>query len=214
VVPNGRVYFSDASTKFAAADADGTLSASLLDIMEHGLYGRIIEYDPTSGDTQVVMTDLSFANGVAAAANGEFLLVAETGGYRIWKHWLAGDKSGQSEVLVDNLPGFPDNVHIGHDGRFWVGLTTKRTAILDDLSDKPFWRKVVQRMPEFMRPKVVAYGHVLAINGEGEVLQSLQDPNGKYPATTGAWETAKHLYVSSLTAPVLARFNKSKLGVE
>ncbi|NND00402.1 MAG: strictosidine synthase family protein, partial [Gammaproteobacteria bacterium] len=213
VTPNGKVYFSDASSKFSAAAVGSTLAASLLDLIEHGLYGRIIEYDPESKVTRVVMRDLSFANGVTAAPGGEFLLVAETGGYRVWKHWLAGEKAGQSEVLIDNLPGFPDNVHIGQNGRYWVGLTSPRSKILDDLANQPFKRKIIQRLPAFLRPNVVPYGHVLAINAAGEVLVSLQDPAGAYPATTGALETDDHLYVSSLTAPILARFNKAELGL-
>ena len=213
ITPDGKVYFSDASTKFAAGTGGSTLSASLLDIMEHGLHGRIIEFDPATRQTRVVMRDLSFANGVTSDQNGKFLLVAETGSYRIWKHWLAGERAGQTEVLIDNLPGFPDNLHRGLDGRFWVGLTTPRSKVLDDLAAKPLQRKMVQRLPGFMRPQVEPYGHVLAISDTGQVLTSLQDPNGAYPATTGAWETADFLYVSSLTASVLARYKKADLGL-
>lgn len=213
VVPNGKVYLSDASTKFAAGDGAGTLAASLLDIMEHGDYGRIIEFDPATGESKVVMDGMTFANGVTAPANGEYILVAETGSYRIWKHWLQGPNVGKTIVLADNLPGFPDNIHLGLNGRYWLGFTTQRIPAMDRLSDKPFWRKVVQRMPEFLRPNVEAPNHVIAINSDGEVLYSLQDPKGAYPATTGAWETEEYLYVSSLTASVLARYNKAELGI-
>lgn len=213
VTPNGRIYFSDASTKFAAAEANGTLAASLLAIMEHSDDGRIIEYDPVSGASSVVMDSLTFANGVTSDEQGRFILVAETGSYRVWKYWLQGEKAGEAEVLMENLPGFPDNVHRGRNSRYWIGFTTIRAPILDELAEKPFWRKVVQRLPEFMHPKVEPYGHVIAINENGDVLHSMQDPNGAYPATTGAWESKEHLYVSSLTAPVLARYKKSALGL-
>lgn len=214
VLSDGRAFFSDASTKFSAEQSNSTLAASLLDIMEHGGHGRILEYDPNTGLTKVVMSGLNFANGVTASEQEDFLLVAETGGYRVWKYWLKGEQAGQSEVIADNLPGFPDNVHIGKNGRFWVGFTTIRTPILDKLSDKPFVRKVVQRLPAFVRPNVQPYGHIIAIDGDGKVLHSLQDPEGAYPATTGAWESKDYLYVSSLTAPVLARLPKADLGLE
>lgn len=214
VTPDGKVYFTDASTEFAPQDWGGTLAASLLDIMQHGGHGRVVVYDPKTQEASVLMDGLNFANGVTAAADGSFLLVAETGSYRVWKHWLKGDNAGSSEVLIDNVAGFPDNVHRGLDGRYWIGLTTKRTDILDQLSNQPFLRKVVQRLPAFMRPKVQAYGHIMAIDAEGNILASLQDPNGRYPATTGAWETRDYLYVSSLTAHVLARYDKSQLGLE
>ena len=213
VAPNGKIYFSDASTKFGAKAAEGTLSGSLLDLMEHSLNGRIIEFDPTSKSSTVVMRDLSFANGVAVDDAGDFLLVAETGGYRVWKLHLQGDKAGKKEVLLENLPGFPDNVHRGQNGRFWVGLTSPRSQILDDLADKPAWRKVVQRLPAFMRPAVQSYGHVIAFDADGNILASLQNPHGTYEATTGAWEENNYLYISSLTEDKLARVHKAKLGL-
>jgi sugar lactone lactonase YvrE len=211
VTPNGKVYFSDASTKFPAGMGGGTLSASLLDLMEHGLHGRIIEFDPKTKETKVIMRDLSFANGVTSDKSGSFLLVAETGSYRVWKYLLRGSKAGQSEPLIENLPGFPDNIHRGLKGRYWLGLTSPRSKILDDLAEKPIYRKIVQRLPSFMRPAVEPYGHIIAIDKSGRVLDSLQDPAGAYPATTGAWETKDYLYVSSLTAPILARFDKPEI---
>lgn len=213
VVPNGKVYFSDASTKFSAEASNSTLDASLLAILEHSGDGRVIEFNPSNGEAKVIMKGLTFSNGVTASADGQYILVAETGSYKIWKYWLKGPLAGNSEVIIDNLPGFPDNVHRGQDGRYWIGLTTIRADVLDDLSAKPFMRKVVQRLPSFMRPNVEPYGHVLAINGDGEVLVSLQDPKGTFPATTGAWETDDYLFVSSLTAPVLARYSKQSLGL-
>jgi sugar lactone lactonase YvrE len=213
VTPNGKIYFSDASTKFGAEDAAGTLEASLLSIMEHGDHGRIIEFDPATGETSVVMRKLTFANGVTSDELGQFLLVAETGSYRIWKQWLLGSRAGQTELIIDNLPGFPDNIHRGQDGRYWVGLTSPRADILDKLAKKPLLRKLIQRLPAFMRPTVEAYGHILAIDENGEVLFDFQDPSGAYPATTGAWETDQYLYVSSLTAKVMARYSKAQLGL-
>lgn len=214
IAPNGKIYFSDASTKFAAEDWASTLGASLLDLMEHGLYGRIIEYDQQTQQSRVIMDQLSFANGVAMAPDGAFIMVAETGEYRVWKHWLQGPNAGSSEVLIDNLPGFPDNVHTGQNGRFWVGLTSPRSVALDDLSEKPFLRKVVQRMPAFLRPQVQLYGMVLAIDESGRVVQNLQSPSGSVYATTGVWETDESIYVTSLTAPFLAKYAKASLAID
>ncbi len=213
VAPNGKIYFSDASTRFSAKEYNGTLAASLLDLMEHSDNGRIIEFDPVSGISRTVMADLTFANGVAADPQGRFIIVAETGEYRLWKYWISGPKNGESEVIIDNLPGFPDNVHIGKNGRYWVGLTTPRVEVIDNLSAEPFWRTVIQRLPEFMRPKISPYGMVLAVNENGEVLENLQAPNGMVYATTGVAETREHIYVTSLTAPFLARYLKSELGI-
>lgn len=213
IAPDGKILFSDASTKFAAEDWQSTLGASLLDLMEHGLHGRIIEYDPATQQSRVVMDQLSFANGVAIDPSGAFALIAETGSYRVWRLWLQGAQQGNSEVIIDNLPGFPDNVHVGQEGRFWVGLTSPRSKALDDLSENPGLRKIVQRLPAFMRPNVVNYGMVFAIDGNGNVLANLQSPKGVVYATTGVAETTESLYITSLTAPFLAKVAKRDLGL-
>ena len=208
---DGVVYFSDASTKFGAHASGGTYEASLLDILEHGANGRVIAFDPRSGDARILVDGLNFANGVAISADERFLLIAETGSYRILRHWLQGPDAGVTEVVLDNLPGFPDNINSGAVGRFWVGLIAPRSASLDALSDKPFLRKVVQRLPAFLRPRAVPSSHVIAINGDGEVLLSLQDPAAAYPAMTGACETGQRLYFTRLFGHDLPYIEKAGL---
>ena len=214
VAPDGKIYLSDASTQYSAKDIGGTLEASLLDLMEHGKYGRIVEYDPSTKQSREVMNGLSFANGVTVDEEGRYILFVETGEYRVFKHWLQGEKAGQSEVIIENLPGFPDNIHRGSNGRYWVGITSPRSKILDYLSQRPRLRNVLQRMPAFFRPKVVHYGMVIAIDENGQVLQNLQDPKGNVYATTGAFETSEYFYVASLTAPFLARYEINQLGLK
>ena len=208
IASNGKIYLSDASTKFFPSDWGGTLAASLLDILEHAGNGRLIEYDPETAIARVLKQGLNFANGVALDPAQQFVLVVETGSYRVWKLWIAGAKAGQEEVILENVPGFPDNIHVGKQGRFWVGLTAPRAAILDKLSNKPRLRKVVQRLPAFMRPKVVPYGAVFAIDQDGQVVSNKQSPSGQVYATTGVAETDEYLYITSLTAPFLARIEK------
>lgn len=205
----GKIYLSDSTARFSAKAYGSTYKASLVDILEHKDSGRVIEFDPATNESKVIMRGLSFANGVTIDPDGEFILVNETSKYRVWKHWLKGEKQGTSEVILDNLPGFPDNILAGQEGRFWLGFTSPRIALLDALADKPFVRKVVQRLPTFVRPAAKYYGHVLAISGDGEVLVNLQDPDAVYPLTTGVSETDDYLYVSSLVAPTLARIKRS-----
>lgn len=206
---DGKIYLTDSTARFSAKAYGSTYKASLADIMEHQYTGRLIEYDPVSESSRVLMSGLSFANGVTIDPDNKFLLINETSEYRVWKYWLAGERQSDSEVILDNLPGFPDNILAGRDGRFWLGFTSPRIAVLDKLADKPFMRKVVQRMPAFVRPAAQRYGHILAISGNGEILKNLQDPSAVYPLTTGASETEDYLYISSLVAPTLARLNRS-----
>ena len=104
IADDGVIYFSDASSKFGALQSGGTFEASLLDIMEHGGHGRVIRFDPASGEARVIIDNLNFANGVAISDDQDFLLISETGSYRILKHWLQGPAAGSNEVLLDNLP--------------------------------------------------------------------------------------------------------------
>jgi len=197
IASNGNIYFSDASSKFHAKDY-GTYGASLLDINEHGGHGRIIEYNPTTKISSVLADNINFANGVTLSHDEQFVLFNETGNYRVMRLALNGEQRGSLEVVIDNLPSFPDNIARGNNGLYWLGLVSPRSKPLDMLSDSPSMRKVIQRLPEFLRPKAQHYGHIVAINDAGEVVFNLQDPLGIYGHTTGALEVGDKLYISSL----------------
>ena len=206
IAADGKIYFSDASTKFGAKAAGSTLSGSLLELMEHGSTGRVLVYNPADGSTKTVADNMSFPNGVAMCPDDACILIAETGTYSIKRHWLTGDQAGTMDTVIENLPGFPDNINKGQDGRYWIGLTSPRSEALDNLSAKPFMRKLVQRLPASMRPKAVNYGFIFAIDMNGKVLAQYQDPSGAYPLTTGATEPGDGwLYIGSLGAIELGR---------
>lgn len=42
--------------------------------------------------------------------------------FRCTRLWLKGDKAGQAETFVDDLPGSPDNIQLAPDGSFWIAL--------------------------------------------------------------------------------------------
>jgi len=211
VGPDGTIYFSESSNKFGAESSNGTYEASLLDIMEHGGHGRVFAFNPATRHVETLMTGLDFANGVAVSEDGGFLLVSETGHYRVLKYWLSGDRRGQTEVLLNNLPGFPDNLKRGLNGRFWLGLAAPRNELLDRLADRPFVRKIVQRLPHFVRPKAIPSSHVIAFNGDGNVLMNLHDPLARFSTLTGVVETKRSLYLTTLFGPALPRVDKRDL---
>lgn len=226
VAKDGKIYFTDASRRFGPAEWGGTFSASVLDIMEHSATGRVLVHDPADGSTQVVADGLSFANGIALSADERWIFVAETGEYRIWKFATdarkldakaiardGGRGNAQAEVVVDNIPGYPDNLMRGQDGRIWVGLAKPRSVFADKLADSPSLRKMAFRLPKSLWPVPPAYGHVFAIDESGKVIVSLQDPSGQYPETTGVTETADRLYIQSLHAKVIGWMPKAASGL-
>ncbi|KAB2933516.1 MAG: SMP-30/gluconolactonase/LRE family protein [Leptonema illini] len=212
VAADGRMYFTDASTRFGAKQWGGTFEASVLDILEQSATGRVLVYDPALKTTEIVAKGISFANGIALSSDGRALFVAETGRYRIW--WIDASvrdlnlstvaaESSQAGILIDNLPGYPDNLMRGKEGRIWVGLVKPRNPTVDAMAEKPFLRRLTLRLPRSMWPVPVPYGHVVAFLEDGTIVASLQDPTGAYPETTAITETEDRLYVQSLHAPDL-----------
>jgi sugar lactone lactonase YvrE len=222
VAKTGKIYFTDASHRFGAKQWGGTFNASVLDILEHSATGRVLEYDPASKAVRIVMSDLSFANGIALSADESQLFVAETGEYRVWKLPVTASKVNarmaatfelgtapatgakpEAVVVLNNLPGYPDNLMRGMNGRIWVGLAKPRSNLIDMMADKPFLREATVRLPKELWPVPKPYGHVIAFDESGKIVADLQDPAGTYPETTGVTETADKLYIQSLHAKVL-----------
>ncbi len=214
VAKSGKIYLSDASTRFAPKHWGGTFEASILDILEQSATGRILEYDPVTKAIRIVAKGLSFANGVALSTSERQIFVAETGRYRVWRIDVnASDldvrqtsgMSGATHIVLPNLPGYPDNLMRGlptKDGKptLWVGLAKPRSALVDSMAAKPWLSKLTLRLPRFLWPIPPQYGHVIAFTEDGTILQDLQDPSGAYPETTGVLETADRIYGQSLHA--------------
>ncbi len=199
IASDGKVWFSDASTRFDLHD-------NLLDVVESRKTGRLLTFDPATGVTNVELDTLGFANGVALAADESFVLVNETFRYRVTRLWLTGPRAGQAEPFIENLPAHPDNLSRAPDGGFWIALVAPRSAELDELMPSAFWRKVLMRLPEAWRGSLIEpYGWVIKANEAGEVIVNLQDPNGKYGTITSVNERSGHLYMGSLTEEAVGR---------
>ncbi len=176
-------------------------------LLEHGGDGRLLRYDPGANQAEVLLDGLQFANGIALSQNEDFVLVTETGNYRIVRYWLKGDKAGTHDIFMDNLPGIPDGISANGDGTFWLALFSPRNAMLDSLSDKPLLRKVAFRMPSFLQPQPVHHGFVLGLDEQGQVTHNLQDnSDGAFAPITSAEQHGNTLYLGSLTEPRFAAY--------
>ncbi|WP_166262303.1 SMP-30/gluconolactonase/LRE family protein [Marinobacter salicampi] len=173
IAPDGRIYFSDASSRFHQPDY-------LLDLFETRPHGRLLRHDPVTGETEVLLDDLYFANGVAVAPQGDYVLVNETWKYRITRYWIEGERKGEAEVFIENLPGFPDNLAVDEEGRYWVALPTLRNPQIDAAHPKPWLKEMIAKLPDFLQPPIEEYGLVIALNPNGEIVTSLHDPSGQH----------------------------------
>jgi len=195
IANDGKIYFSDASSKYG-------YGSDRLELFEHTPNGRLLVYDPATKETTTLLNDLYFANGVALSTDESFVLVNETWMYRIQKYWLKGEKAGTSEVFIENLPGFPDNVSSNKEGIFWVALFNPRNNFVEMSSNKPFLRKIVLRLPELLQPQPIRHSFVLGLDESGKIVHNLQYQSNKaYSPITSVKQYENNLYFGSLTHP-------------
>lgn len=208
VSADGRhAWFSDASVRWGYGE-DGEA------IMEHGGDGRLLRHDFDSGRTEVVMRGLEFANGVTLGPGEDYVLVNETGAYRVARLWLKGPRAGQQDVFIDNLPGLPDNLTFNGRDRFWVALYTPRNPLLDRFANWPRIRQVFARALQVLPKPVEHRAMALALDTRGQVLATLQDGGpDNYSPITCVREVGHWLYFGSLKQDSIARLPLSRTGL-
>lgn len=199
VAPDGRIFFTDASDTFDQAHYRH-------DLVESRPHGRLLVYDPASGTTTMLLDSLHFANGVAVSPEGDFVLVNETARYRVLRYHLTGPTTGTADVLIDNLPGFPDGISSNGQGTYWLALASPRNKLLDALAPYPLLRKMILRLPAFLQPAPARYAFVLGLDADGQVRHNLQNPTGDpFAIVTSVEQVGDVLYLGSLEEPALAR---------
>ncbi len=198
IAADGSVFFTDTSDKFPIEYFKG-------DLIEGRPRGRLLKWTP-DGSVDVVAEGFRFANGVGLAADDSFVLVNETAGYRVSKVWLTGPRAGRTDVIVDNMPGLPDNMSTGNDGIFWIAVPSERNALLDRTLPKPgFLRKAIWAMPDNLQPEANRVVLVLGIDGDGNIKHVVHAPGDAFHYVTGVREHEGWLYLGSLVESAIAR---------
>lgn len=195
--PDGTIWFTTSTTRWDLDHYRG-------DMLEHSSTGRLIRLDP-DGVVTTVLTDLDFANGLVLAPDASHLLIAETSGYRILRHWLTGPASGTTRPFVENLPAFPDNMSMGSDGLIWVAMVAPRNALLDRLLPLPgFIRVLIWNLPEAVQPQPAPISWVMAFDLDGRVVHDLRSTDGSYGFVTAVAEHDGTLVLGSLREGTVA----------
>ena len=194
IAPDGKIYFSEATIRYE-------MHSWHLDGMEGRANGRLICYDPQTRRTRTVIKDICFPNGVCTAHDGRSILFASTWLCSIFRYWIDGPKKGQVETLIDNLPGYPDNINRASDGGYWLAMVGIRSPTFDLAMRHPGFRlRMVKQIPpdEWILPGI-NNGCVVKFNEQGEVLESLWDPGGtKHATLTSMREHKGKLYLGGL----------------
>ncbi|MGH3367855.1 MAG: SMP-30/gluconolactonase/LRE family protein [Nocardioidaceae bacterium] len=194
---DGTVYFTDSSR-------DLGIDHWKAELLAHSRTGRLLRRTP-SGEVEVVLDGLAFANGVALATDESFVAVAETGGYAVQRLWLTGDRAGEQDHLVQNLPGFPDNISTGSDGLIWVSIASPRDRVLDLLLPlPPVLRRIVWALPAWLHPKPKRIVRVQAYDETGALVHDLSGQHDDFHMVTGVREHHGQVWVGSLHEPKVA----------
>jgi len=211
IAQDGVIWFTDASQRFDQRHY-------ILDFWEGQPTGRLLSYDPKTKQTRVHVESLRFANGVALGPDDTFVLVNETIAARILRLWLKGPKAGATEVFINSLPGYPDNLSYSGNGSgkgsgkgqgkgiFWVALPAPRVESLEDIAGRPFLRKMLLRLPEsLVNPEPAAVGWVIGVDADGVIRHNLRDTTGAYANITSVNQFDDHLLLGSIMMKSVGR---------
>lgn len=201
VAPDGSIYVSDFSTRTSPAEY-------MLEFIECRPNGRVIRIDP-DGSTDVVVRNYVFPNGICTAHDGQSILIASTGLFRVDRLWISGPKQGQIEPVMENLPGYPDNINRASDGNYWMSFVAMRTPASDALLDHPSARRrMTKELPvdDWLAPQLNV-SCVVKFSEQGEVLRSLWDASlQNYPMVTSMNEFRGELFLGGVHNNRIGRF--------
>ena len=161
------------------------------------------------GAVETVVPGLYFANGVTVTADGSALVFAESLGRRLSKYWLTGPRAGAVTPLAVHLPGMPDNISTGADGRIWVAMVTEANPAAESLMPQPPWiRRLIWRLPARLRPKVEPEVWVVGLDPDsGDVVGGIRTKHPNFGGVTGVVETGGRVWMSTIEFPALAYFH-------
>lgn len=195
---DGTIFFTESTSDFTYAD----YMAALLEARGRGgLFRR-----DTDGTVTRLVDGLYFANGVTDTVDESALVFAETQGRRLSKYWLTGPNAGTVQPLAVNLPGMPDNLSTGADGRIWCAFVTPANPVADRLAKgPPIVRKLLWRLPDRFLPKPESVVWVVAFDPDtGKPVAGVRTTHPDFGIVTGVVESGGKLWMSSIEFPAVA----------
>lgn len=134
------------------------------------------------------------------------MVFAETQARRLSKYWLTGPQAGSVTPLAVHLPGMPDNISTGADGRIWVAMVTEVNTALERLLPRaPILRKVAWRLPERLQPQIKPEVWAVAFDADsGKAVAGLRTTHPDFGVVTGLVESAGRLWMGTISYPAVA----------
>ncbi|KAM4677416.1 adipocyte plasma membrane-associated protein-like [Discoglossus pictus] len=208
----GTIYFTDSSSKWGRQH-------HRYEVLETNHLGRLVQYDPVKQSAKSLLDGLYMANGLALSPEEDYILIAETSICRVLRYWLTGNRAGVKEVLVDNMPGYPDNIRISTMGTYRVGLSTTRfhgllPPFLDAIAPYPALKRFIVKVIPLSLYSILLrkHGLFLEISDGGEILASFHDPDGSVTwAISDVFEHQEKLYLGNTDLPFLVVLHKGTM---
>ncbi|UMB68493.1 SMP-30/gluconolactonase/LRE family protein [Mycobacterium paraterrae] len=196
---DGTIFFTESTSRFYYE----YYKASIVEARPTGaLFRRDVD-----GTVTELVGDLHFANGVTLTADESAVVFAESAGCRVSKFWLTGDRTGTVTPLVTELPGYPDNISTGLDGRIWVALVSDRNALSEWLAPRaPIIRRGMWKLlPYSWLPDPKPTVWVVGFDpDDGHVVVQLHSQHPDFGLATGVVETPGRLWLGRIGGPGIA----------
>ncbi|MBB4689394.1 SMP-30/gluconolactonase/LRE family protein [Amycolatopsis jiangsuensis] len=197
VAADGTIYFTDSSRRFG-------IDRWRDDLIEQTGGGRLLRRTP-DGEITLIADGLQFANGVALPPDESFVAVAETGAGRIARVWLHGDRAGERDLLIDDLPGLPDNIATGSDGLIWIAVPSPLVGALTVARRLPGpLRAAVRALPAGMQPSPGPVVAALGVSADGGVVHELRGEIPGFRMLVGVREHGGRVWFGSLANDAIA----------
>jgi len=135
IAPDGSLFVTEGSATHPG-------EAWVKDLMRKGSDGRLVKFDAGSATGRTIVNDLAFPTAVALSPDGR-PIVSEA-----WRHRLLRFNGDKTEVVLDNLPGYPSTIMYDQGG-WWLSIFAPRSHIVEFVLEEDQFR---QRMMDHIDP--------------------------------------------------------------
>ncbi|MBM9577844.1 hypothetical protein JWG45_11875 [Leptospira sp. 201903070] len=150
-----RIYFTEPYDHAGALL--GVSEQSRNEALTLGKNGNLWKYDLKENTASLVAQDYSYLDGILLEYGSDSrkessILLNELSKFRLIRLHLLGERSGEDEIVIEGLPGFPDGMDRDPQGRIWIALPVERSKLITWLHKHPFWKNLVLYIPENFQP--------------------------------------------------------------
>lgn len=190
VLEDGSIILTDASTRHGYGD-------HMISLLE-GDQSAVVYRITGPGEFEAIAQGFAFINGVDHDPATGTVYLNETWAGRVW---TLDPDTGSVSVLIDGLPGYPDNLEFDAEtGLIWIAMPSPRSAEVEALHSNPFIKRLAWRWIQLtgLPPLPPTPAMALALNVEGEPAAVLFGPDDAGAGITTATPWRGRVWVSGL----------------